>query len=119
MLQQENIKRRSSFNIVEWRSIKLDAVVECSRWGMRWLGLVNDFDQTNHQMRYLECSTTISSSIFSFYYDEICIPQTKTNILYINTNHIHHYLVWLQERSQRTHPFVFIKKKPTGTVYTE
>ena len=39
-------------------------------------------------MLYLEHSTTTYSSIFSFYYDEIYMHQTKTGILYINTNHI-------------------------------
>ena len=46
----------------------------------------------NNRMRYLERSTKTYSSIFSFYHDEIYMHQTKTSILYINTNHIHPYL---------------------------
>ena len=50
--------------------------------------------KANHRMPYLGCSITEMSSIFSFYCDEIYMHQTKTNILYINTNHIHPYLAF-------------------------
>ena len=42
----------------------------------------------NHRMHYLQRFTVAYSSIFSFYYDKIYMLQTKTSILYINTNHI-------------------------------
>ena len=44
-------------------------------------------------MCYLQRFTTAYNSIFSFYYDEIDMHQTKTSVLYINTYHIHPYLV--------------------------
>ena len=68
-----------------------------------WLPRVVGFDQCaprgeslikpNHRMRYLQCSSTAHSSIFSFYYDEMDMHQTKTSILYINTYRFRPYLV--------------------------
>ena len=41
----------------------------------------------NHWMRYLKRITTAYFSIFSLYYNEIYMLQTKTSILYISTTH--------------------------------
>ena len=60
----------------------------------------------NHRMCYLQRFTMAYSSIYSFCYEKIFMLQTKTSILYINTNHTLFIspliLMWTHPRSYNT-----------------